>query len=121
LLASPDFITTAVKYRGDVAVLAVAGEVDNLTASALEDAIDRVVRDGLTTLIIDLSEVTFLASIGLAILASTHDRLDEGAGFAVVADGAATSRPIQLTGLDQCFSLHSTLDEALASVHTEIS
>ena len=67
-------------------------------------------------MIVDLSGVDFLASAGLQALVATHENVSETAGFAVVADGPATSRPIQLTGLDQILSLHPTLAEAMAAV-----
>ena len=34
--------------------------------------------------------------------------------FAVVAEGAATSRPFKLMGIDSVLSLYSTLDSALS-------
>ncbi len=37
-------------------------------------------------------------------------------GFAVVADSPATSRPIQLLGLQEALHLHSGTDEALAAL-----
>jgi anti-anti-sigma factor len=69
-------------------------------------------------LVIDLSEVGFLASAGLQALVAAHNNVSQSAQFAVVANSAATSRPIQLTGLDQIFELYPTLDEALTAVQT---
>jgi anti-anti-sigma factor len=97
-------------------VLSVGGEIDLATAPALEEAIAGVLAEDPTALIIDLSEVTFLASAGLQLLVATHERIRESADFAVVAEGPATSRPIQLTHLDSVFALYSDLDDALAAV-----
>jgi anti-anti-sigma factor len=69
-------------------------------------------------LVIDLSAVTFLASAGVRILVQTAEQLSSRACFAVVASGAATTRPIQLMRLDSMFALHETLDAALAVVST---
>ncbi|KAA1249459.1 STAS domain-containing protein [Mycobacterium simiae] len=101
-------------YDG-VAVLRVGGEIDLVTAPALEEAIGGVVADNPTALIVDLSEVDFLGSVGLKILASTKEELGS-AEFGVVARGPATRRPIHLTGLDKTFPLYPTLDEALTGV-----
>jgi len=109
-----DLMTVSCEHQGDIAVLAVSGEVDLLTAPALQDAVDDLLKDGSTRLIVDLSAVTFLGSIGLKILASTQHRL--GRGFVVVANGPATSRAIQLIHLDRAFPLCLTLDEALTCV-----
>ena len=97
-------------------MLSVGGEIDLATAPALEEAIAGVLAEDPTALIIDLSEVTFLASAGLQLLVATHERIRESADFAVVAEGPATSRPIQLTRLDTIFALYSDLDDALVAV-----
>lgn len=97
-------------------MLRVGGEIDLVTAPAMDDAIGAVLANEPSALIIDLSGVDFLGSVGLKILAETHERLGESAAFGVVADGPVTQRPIHLTGLDRTFPLYPTLDEALAGV-----
>jgi anti-sigma B factor antagonist len=114
-----DAIATALAYQDGIAVLTVGGDVDLATVPALEAAIDEALVSKPTGLVIDLSEVGFLASAGLQALVATHNNVSESAQFAVVANSAATSRPIQLTGLDQIFELYPTLDEALAAVRTD--
>ncbi len=111
-----DPIITSVSYDDGVAVLAVSGEIDLATIPAFEAAIADALRQRPTALIVNLSAVDFLASAGLQALVAAHERIDGEAGFAVVADGPATSRAIQLTGLAQILSLSSSLAEARAAV-----
>ena len=113
-----DAIATAIAYQDGIAVLKVGGDVDLATVSALEAAIDEALIPKPTGLVIDLSEVGFLASAGLQALVATHTNVSPSAHFAVVANSASTSRPIQLTGLDQIFDLYPTLKEALTAVKT---
>lgn len=115
-VAATDSISTAVAHHDGIAVLAVGGVVDLATAPALEDAITEVVTENVTALVIDLSAVEFLASVGLRILVTTHEQVSKSAQFAVVASGPATSRPIQLTSLDETFSLYPTLAQAMDSM-----
>jgi anti-sigma B factor antagonist len=115
-LSDQDAIATAVAYQNGIAVLKVGGDIDLATVSALEAAINEALVAKPTGLVIDLSEVGFLASAGLQTLVATHHNVSPSAQFAVVANSAATSRPIQLTGLDQIFELYPTLDEALTAV-----
>jgi len=116
-LSAPDSITTVVEDREGVSVISVSGEIDLVTAPALEQAIGTVVADGPTALVIDLSGVEFLGSVGLKILAATYEKLGvKSAEFGVVARGPATRRPIHLTGLDKTFPLYPTLDDALTAV-----
>jgi anti-sigma B factor antagonist len=111
-------IATAVAYQNGIAVLRVGGDIDLATVPALEAAIDEALVPRPIGLVIDLSEVGFLASAGLQALVATHNNVTQSAHFAVVANSAATSRPIQLTGLDQIFELYPTLKEALTAVQT---
>jgi anti-sigma B factor antagonist len=115
-LSAPDSISTLVADHDGVAVVSVSGEIDLVTAPALEQAIGAVVAEGPTALVIDLSGVEFLGSVGLKILAATYEKLADSAEFGVVARGPATRRPIHLTGLDKTFPLYPTLDDALTGV-----
>jgi anti-sigma B factor antagonist len=115
-LSAPDSITATVTDHDGVAVLSISGEIDLVTAPALEEAIGAVVADNPTALIVDLSAVDFLGSVGLKILAATYEKLGSSTEFGVVARGPATRRPIHLTGLDKTFPLYPTLDDALTGV-----
>jgi anti-sigma B factor antagonist len=97
-------------------VVAVGGEIDLSTAPAFEAAVATALNEEPAVLVIDLSDVTFMASVGLRILVATQEGLRKSVQVAVVADNPATSRPIQMTGLDEIISLYPTLDEALAAV-----
>lgn len=115
-MSAPDSITATVADHDGVVVLSVGGEIDLVTAPALEKAIGGVVADNPKALVIDLSAVEFLGSVGLKILAATYEKLGSSAEFGVVARGPATRRPIHLTGLDKTFPLYPTLDDALTGV-----
>jgi anti-anti-sigma factor len=105
------------KHQVDQAVvLTVSGEVDMLTSPHLQGAITTALAAKPAALIIDLSKVDFLASAGMTVLVTAQAEAVPPTQFAVVANGAATSRPIKLMGIDSVLSLHSTLDGALSSV-----
>jgi anti-sigma B factor antagonist len=96
-------------------VVAVGGEIDLSTAPAFEAAVATALNEEPAVLVIDLSEVTFMASVGLRILVATQEGLRKSVQVAVVANNPATSRPIKMTGLDEIISLYPTLDDALTS------
>jgi anti-sigma B factor antagonist len=97
-------------------VVAVGGEVDLSTAPAFEAAIATALKEEPPILVIDLSGVTFMASVGLRILVATQEELRDSVRVAVVANNPATSRPIQMTGLDEIIALYPTLSQALDAV-----
>ncbi|BCN42723.1 anti-sigma factor antagonist [Rhodococcus hoagii] len=100
-----------------VVVLRARGEIDVLTAQMFEEALDRAasrLKDGV--LIVDLSEVAFLASAGLAVLVRCSDDIPAGNRFIVAAHGPATVRPLELTGLTEVLEVHPSVEAALSTV-----
>ena len=112
-MSAEDPITTSVAHRDDAAVVSVGGEIDLSTAPVFEEAITQALERNPSVLAIELSGVTFMASVGLRILAATSEKVGDAVRVAVVADNAAASRPIQLTGLDSVVALYPSLDAAL--------
>lgn len=104
------------EWVGRVAVLSVSGVVDMLTAPQLEEAITASLSKTPTALVVDLTDVEFLASAGMGVLVGAHDQLPENVKFAVVADGPVTSRPLRLVGIADIIDLFQTRDEALAKL-----
>ncbi|MET0701473.1 MAG: STAS domain-containing protein [Mycobacterium sp.] len=107
---------TAENWVARTAVIAVAGDLDMITAPDLADAIRAAAAQGPTALIVDLSKVGFLGSAGMSALVGAHQEISGSARFGVVADGPATSRPLRLLGLDTLLTLYQTLDAALVDV-----
>ena len=96
-----------------VVVVAATGAVDMLTAPQFQEVVTTAVARRPAGLIIDLTEVDFLASAGMQVLMTTRKQLDPAVRFAVVADGPATSRPLKITGVADYIDLFSTLEVAL--------
>lgn len=109
---SGDEFGVAQHWIDRVAVLSVSGAVDMLSAPALTEAITAALSAEPAGLIVDLSNVEFLASAGMSVLISAHEQAAPAVRFGVVADGPATSRPIKLVGIDSIIDLYATLDEA---------
>jgi anti-anti-sigma factor len=114
--STPDLPATelavTLDWRGRAAVLAVAGEIDLVSAPEFGEVVDVVLASGPEKLVVDLREVTFFCSAGLQVLAAAHRRLAERA-LCVVSDSPVTSGPLKTTGLDTWIGVHSTVAEAL--------
>jgi anti-sigma B factor antagonist len=92
----------------------VAGEVDLLTGPTLREKLNEI-NVVPAHLVIDLSAVRFLASIGLNILVEIL-AAQEAAGrylALVVEDNHAVSHALETTGLDQVFDLHTETAAAI--------
>ena len=99
------------------AVVSASGDVDMLSAPALEESIRTALRKDPAALVVDFSAVEFLASAGMGVLVAVHDEVTPNVSFCVVADGPATSRPLKLVGIADIVRVYPTLDEALAALN----
>jgi anti-anti-sigma factor len=111
--APADGFVVRESWIGRVVVLSVCDEIDMLTAPHLTEAIRDAFSKAPAGLIVDLSEVGFLASVGMSVLVAAQQEAGTSTRFGVVADGPATSRPIKLLGVDGVLALYPTLDDAL--------
>lgn len=85
-----------------------------LTAPQLRDAVESALGKSPSALVVDLTHVEFLGSAGMQVLMETHNQTNgTDTRFAVVAEGAATSRPLKITGIAELIDLFSSLDVAL--------
>lgn len=111
-------MTISTTRNGSVAVLSVNGEVDMTSAPLLEQEALALLDTDISGLIVDLSGVDFLASMGIALLVELSKRAADNTGFAVVAHGSATARPLELLGLGEVLAIHPKLDDALVGLGT---
>ena len=92
-------------------VITVIGTIDMVTVGQLEAAIDMAMADAPARVVIDLLGVQFLASVGIGALVAVHQH--PTVRLAVVADGPATARPLQLVGVADVIDVCPTLEDAL--------
>jgi anti-sigma B factor antagonist len=111
--------TVLSRPRPGTVLLSVEGEVDALTAPALETGLDdalEAARGEVAGVVVDLSGVTFLASSGLAVLIGAAHRAEaQGGRLHLVAATRAITRPLQVTGADTLFDTHADVGSALTA------
>ena len=100
---------------GTATVIEVAGEIDLLTAGDVEAAINAGAATAEHILVIDLTEVSFLGSAGLGVLARGQMTTGQRVALRVVATSPAVLRPIRLTGMDKLLAMFETVADALES------
>jgi anti-anti-sigma factor len=105
--------TVSVVHDGDVALLRVSGALDLALAPKLAQLVDRALRREPALVVVDLTDVDFLASAGMATLVRVH-RQSPPARLHVVADSPITMRPLEMTRLTDELVVYSTLAAALA-------
>jgi anti-sigma B factor antagonist len=121
-VSSSDLLTVDIDARGSAVVVSVRGELDLATVPVLRERLTSVqeVASVPSPLVVDLSAVTFIGSAGLALLVELNNRcVERGVLLALVATGTVVLRAIEVTALDQVFSVHSSVDEALGTPASE--
>lgn len=83
----------------------VAGEIDASTAPTLDDAL-RILPVGNGTVVVDVSDVTFIDSSGLRVLISVATRAEEAGRSVILEQPSPTvTRLLEITGLTEMFGL----------------
>ncbi|TQM78381.1 anti-anti-sigma factor [Saccharothrix saharensis] len=109
-------LTTTVLDRG-VLLVAVSGALDAATHRPVVSELDAVFEARPPGVVLDLSAVEFMGSVGIAMLVNSHHRaLRLRIPFAVVADSRAVLRPLQISQVDSTLPLHASVDEAVAAL-----
>ncbi|SFW79135.1 STAS domain-containing protein [Amycolatopsis australiensis] len=108
-----DLLQTTTRRAGDTderLVVEVSGEVDLHTAPMFGDALAAALARGPALIVVDLTDVSFLASIGITILLkarrSTRLRV-------VTPEHSGVARTLRLTGVDEVLGLVSGRADAL--------
>ena len=106
-------LTVGVRRERGCVVVTVAGEIDIITVTRLRQTLFDLTAGG-HPLVVDLDQVSFIDSAGLAALVGTAKRATAGGGsLHVVCAQPNTGKLFQLTGLDRRIPLARTLDEAM--------
>ena len=100
--------------HGDGArVVHVVGEIDTLTAPLLRDQLAEQIAAS-PLLVLDLSDVTFLGSAGLAVLVAGKDDAERrGHTLRLVCGSRIVTRALQATGLLGLFDTADDVPQAL--------
>jgi anti-sigma B factor antagonist len=100
-----------------VEMVMVEGELDIATAPRLISVLNRAVQEALKSLVVDLSEVDFMDSTGLALLINAHRRLTRRSkGFAVICPPGPLWRVFEITDMVDTLHVVPDRDSAWAAV-----
>ena len=111
------FTISDVERRGDVAVVRVAGRLEIKSAQELLDKCREIRQAGARTLVLNLSDITFVASSGVGtLLALTEEFKEGGGGLRLVAMSQAVETVVNLLNLAQFLLIDATETDALEAL-----
>jgi anti-sigma B factor antagonist len=106
--------------RGDVALLAMGGEIDYDASPQLREHIADHIKAGRRRLVLDISAATFIDSTAIGVLVGAVARLREvgGGSLAVVCadENESVLRIFQITSVESMIELHRSREEALSAL-----
>lgn len=104
-----------VKKAGASAVVTPAGELDHHTADVLREPLESCLDDGVTKVVVDCSRLEFCDSTGLNVLLGARLKAEAaGGGIHLAGMLPVVARVFEITGAEAVFTVHETLDAALA-------
>ena len=110
-------ITIDFTMHGEISVVCVAGEVDMTTCVSIRETLRTLLEHRPSALVLDLTEIYFFGSSGIAILVDTVERTARtGVGFAVAADRSCVLRPLQVTMIDSVVRVYPDTAAALRAL-----
>jgi anti-anti-sigma factor len=107
-----------VEHHDAVSVVTVGGEVDIVQAHELRDRLLSVVRNEDLGLVIDLTEATYVDSVGVSLLFELAERLSERQLklALVIPEGGLVERVLTIVKVDSVAEVRGTVDDALLAV-----
>jgi anti-sigma B factor antagonist len=108
-----DVAPTPVRVSAKAYVLEVDGELDLYTAPRLSSQVGEIIALGATSLVVDLTETTFVDSTALHILLDAKKRIRaEGGDLVVVCPSPHVRRIFEVTGVDGLLQLCRSVEVA---------
>ncbi len=109
-----NFTINTEQLSDDVYVISLTGEVDLYTAPEFKEQLVDIIGKGASTVVVDLTETTFIDSTTLGVLVGGVKRLrPEGGQLVLVCSDRNITKIFEITGLDKVFPIHATLAEAV--------
>lgn len=108
-------LTTRAVVLDRCSVVTVEGELDLVTADQLWEELTEVLAGHHAPLVLDLAELGFCDSVGLAVLVRAHNALQSrGQRLVIARPTPMVDRILQVSGLNQAITSVPDVDAAIA-------
>ena len=101
-----DFIITKDRIRGDAVRFTVKGRVNSINAPVLKHMLEEALRDEHVNLILNMSQVEYLSSIGISVILSIYKKAHEAGGkLGIELPSEVVKNVLGMTALDTMLSV----------------
>jgi anti-anti-sigma factor len=107
-----------VEYHDSVGVVTLTGEVDIVQAHQLRERLLGAVRNEDLGVVVDLTQASYIDSVGVSLLFELAERLTERQLrlTVVVPEGGLVGRVLGIVDLASVAELHRSADDAIAAI-----
>ena len=103
------------EQAGAVTVVTLKGRMDATTSSGVEERLMKIIEGGATRLLLDISQMDYISSVGLRVFILAGKRVKNVNGRMELCGPQPTVRQIlQIAGFPTLFKIHETRAAALA-------
>lgn len=107
--------------RGDLSgipLIVTDGDIDHSTCGEVEEAIDQIISQGSSFLLVDLSDVSYVDSGGLSVLFAAGRRVRDNGWIGLIGANSSVRRLLELVGAlaDPAFRLFEDRQQAEAAL-----
>lgn len=96
---------------GDAAILTLSGELDGAAAPAFRERIEALIgRSEVHRLVLELSDLSYMASAGLRALVFAKQKLGAGVEIILVGTKDTVAETIELTGFHHSVTMQDTFE-----------
>ena len=107
-------LTISQSRVGTVEVLKLSGYLDGHTFIELEKSLDHTIKGGCSRIVIDLAELSYIASAGVGVFINSQHQTRKLGGSLQLVNPAPTVREVfGILGLEAIFTIHQTIDQGL--------
>lgn len=108
------------RVQAHTAIVTLTGEMDVYTTPQAREAMLDLIADGYYHLVVNLSGTEYLDSTALGLLVGTLKRVrEQGGDLRLVAPSPRVRRLLEITRLNNVFSIDATEQEATANFEQE--
>lgn len=104
------------EQKAGTLVAKTEGRVDGANAREFQDALETLLNDGVTVMVLDLENLSYISSAGLRVLLLVSKQLQSRAAkFGVCSLSGPISEVFQISGFDRIIPTHATQADALSA------
>lgn len=102
---------------GGLKLIHIHGDLDSMGTQMVEEPMNNAITDRSGKVLIDLKDVSFISSAGMAMLLVKGKMLRRAGGNMYLASASDRVKEVlALAGFNELFSVYTTMDEALVAL-----